>query len=100
MPKLKVSVPHSLEHDEVIERLKHFSEVIKQSYGERVSDLTETWRDDGLDFAFSAMGFSTTGEITVDPSGVHVNGSLPVAAMFFKGRIESGIRERLEKLLR
>jgi hypothetical protein len=46
------------------------------------------------------MGFSTTGEITVETRIVHVNGSLPAAAMFFKRRIETGIRERLEKLLR
>ena len=84
----------------MLERLQHFSEVIKESYGERVSDLTESWRDDGLDFAFSAMGFATTGAITVEATSVHVTSSLPVAAMFFKGRLENGLRERLEKLLR
>ncbi|MCA9103168.1 MAG: polyhydroxyalkanoic acid system family protein [Pirellulales bacterium] len=100
MPSLAVSVPHSLEHDEVIERLKHFAEIVKESYGERVSGLTESWRDDGLDFAFSALGFSTTGQVTVDSNIVRVDSTLPAAALFFKGRIERGLQERLERLLR
>ena len=44
-------------------------------------------------------GFNIKGDLTVDPSEVKVVGSLPFAAMMFKGMIEQGVRDELVKVL-
>lgn len=99
MAKLKISQPHELSRDEAIERLQRFIEMAKAQYGSHVNDLQETWHEEGLDFSFRAMGFSTNGSLKVEASEVHLNGHLPLAAVMFKGKIEDAVRKNLSRVL-
>jgi len=99
MPKLSMSVPHSLGQEEAVERLKEHFSSIKEAYGEHVSRLEEQWDDHVLTFLFTTRGVTVNGTVTIDPSDVKVVARLPLAAMIFKGRIESQIRERLSQML-
>jgi len=45
------------------------------------------------------MGFSLSGRMDVKPGEVVMKGNYPLAAVPFKGKIESMIRERAEQLL-
>jgi hypothetical protein len=99
MPSLTISVPHTLTAEEATTRLKSFFAKLKERHADKMSNLEEAWDGNRLDYAFSTFGFNIKGDMNVDPSEVRVNGSLPFAAMMFKGKIEQSVREELEKVL-
>jgi hypothetical protein len=99
MPSLTISVPHSLSAEEATARLKTFFARLKERYQDKMSSLEEQWSGNKLDYSFSTFGFSIKGDLNVEPGEVKVNGSLPFAAMMFKGKIEQSVREELEKVL-
>jgi hypothetical protein len=99
MPSLLITTPHTLTAEEATARLKSFFQKLKDRHADKVSNLEESWDDNRLSYAFSTYGFNIKGDLTVEPGEVKVNGSLPFAAMMFKGKIEQTVREELEKLL-
>ncbi len=99
MSRLKMSVPHELSQDEALRRIKNLLEEVKTQFSDKISNLYEQWDGYEGNFGFSAMGFSVSGTLTVEDDEVEISGNLPLAAMFFKGKIESTIRERAEALL-
>lgn len=99
MPKSTVTVPHQLGKDEALERIKTILVKAKEQYGDRITDLQETWNDQGGTFSFRAMGFKISGSLDVTDNDVKINGDYPFAAIPFKGTIEATLRERAERLL-
>ena len=99
MPSLSISIPHNLSAEEATSRLKTFLEKLKERHQDKVSNLEESWDNNRLNYAFSTYGFAIKGDLTAEPNEVKVNGSLPFAAMMFKGKIEQTVREELERLL-
>jgi len=99
MPSLSITTAHALGTEEATARLKKFFGKLKERHQDKMSDLQEQWQDNRLEFGFSTYGFAIKGDLVVDPNEVRINGSLPFAAMMFKGKIEQGVRDELEKLL-
>lgn len=99
MPKLSFSVPHSLEKSEARSRLEAFAERVREKYQGQVKDVKEWWEGDNLCFGFRTMGVNIDGQLAVEDDHLDVNGNLPFSAMMFKGRIESSLKEELEKLM-
>jgi putative polyhydroxyalkanoate system protein len=99
MPKFGVRVPHTLTKDEARSRLERFVEMIEMKYADKVSDLRQSWEGDTLKFHFKSYGIALDGGITVEDNELNLAGDLPFAAMMFKGKIESEIRESLEKIV-
>jgi len=99
MPSLNMRTSHALGREEAIRRLKDKFSLAQAAYQEHVSDLHEEWNDGQCAFDFKAVGMQVAGTVTVDDSEVSVEAGLPLAAMIFKGAIESKIREELDKLL-
>jgi putative polyhydroxyalkanoate system protein len=99
MPKFSVQVPHLLPQTEARSRLERFAESLQQKFQNQVSELHQAWEDDTLRFRFKTYGIPLDGGITVGEKEVNVDGNLPFSAMMFRGKIESTIREQLERLL-
>jgi len=99
MPKMSVTVPHSLGLEQAVEKLKGFVPKIKEKYQGQVSNLEENWADNTLNFGFTTFGFPIKGAIAVEPSEVKLDGDLPFAAMMFKGKIEQEFKDALARLL-
>ncbi len=99
MPKFGVTVPHNLTKDEARSRLERFVEVLQQKFEGKVSDLNQSWDGDTLNFGFKTFGIQLTGGITVADNELKLDGDLPFAAMMFRGKIESDIKEQLEKIV-
>jgi len=57
------------------------------------------WALDVLNFSFSTMGLAISGAMNVEDSQVSVRGQLPLAAAFFRGKIEQTIRSELLSVL-
>jgi hypothetical protein len=100
VPKFKIDVPHELSGEEAHDRLRRFSESMHAKYGDQVKDMHQTWEDNVLSFGFKTLGVRIDGKIAVEEDKLTVAGDLPFAAMMFKGKIESEIRQQLERLVR
>jgi hypothetical protein len=99
MPKFNVTVPHTLAQAEAADRLNRFAEVLREKFKDSVSDLDQSWEGNVLAFHFKTFGFPLSGKIAVGDHDLVVDGDLPFTAMMFKGKIESSIREQLERLM-
>ncbi|HMO13402.1 MAG TPA: polyhydroxyalkanoic acid system family protein [Pirellulaceae bacterium] len=95
MPKIKLNVPHELERDDVINRLKRVRDDIQANYGSQISKLHEEWRDDSIEFAITAAGITVQGMIFVMHQEVRIESSFPLMAMPFRGLIETQIRKTI-----
>jgi Putative polyhydroxyalkanoic acid system protein (PHA_gran_rgn) len=100
MPKFNVTVPHSLSAEEATGRLEHFVEVLREKFQDQVSELEQSWEAGTLNFRFKTYGIPLSGKINVTDSALVMDGDLPFTAMMFSGKIESAIREQLERLVR
>ena len=99
MPKMNVTIPHQLGKQVAADRLSHFLDRVRDKYQDQISDLHQTVDGDSLDFGFKTYGIDVRGRLTVSEDQLHLDGDLPIAAMMFKGKIESAIQAELEKLL-
>lgn len=99
MPKLALSVPHTLSQEEATRRLQERLNVARQTFQDRVQNLEEHWEGHRLTFRFNTFGFSIQGDVASEPAEVQVNAELPLAAMMFKGMIEQQVREELSRVL-
>lgn len=99
MPKFGVRVPHELSQQEARSRLDRFAERLQQKFEGQVSGLEQSWEGDTLRFQFKTYGIQLTGGIAVTENELNLDGELPFSAMMFRGKIESAIREQLEKLV-
>ncbi|MBA2114916.1 polyhydroxyalkanoic acid system family protein [Bremerella alba] len=100
MPGFKVEVPHPLGQEEAASRVKSLLEHLRGRFDGQVKDMQQTWtEEDVMQFSFKTAGLTIKGEMDVQPNSVVVSGDLPFAAMLFKGRIESSIKEELAKCL-
>jgi putative polyhydroxyalkanoate system protein len=100
MPKFNVTVPHPLSQPDARERLNRFADVLGEKFKDQVSDLQQNWEGDTLNFSFKSYGIQLKGGVTVADKQLNVDGELPFTAMMFKGKIESAIKEQLEKLMK
>jgi putative polyhydroxyalkanoate system protein len=99
MPRISVTVPHSLGKEAAGQRVSHVIDELKDRYGGEVDDLEESITGDTRRFAFSARGFRITGQMMVRDSEVRFECQLPLVAAPFQGRVKSEVKARLEALL-
>jgi len=100
VPKFNVTVPHTLSQEDAKSRLERFAESLEARFQDKVSDLSQSWEGNSLSFAFKTFGIKIGGKIDVNDDNLAVQGDIPITAMVFKGKIESDIREQLERLMR
>lgn len=99
MPKFNIEVPHMLTQQEAKSRLAKFTDTLQQKFQNQVSDLQQSWNSDTLHFQFKTFGIQLAGDITVGETSLGVAVDLPFTAMMFKGKIESTIRDELQRLM-
>ena len=99
MPSIKISVPHKLGADEARKRIKNLISDAQRQFGDKVSDVKESWDGNRGDFSFRAMGFSVSGILKVESAVAGVEINLPFAALPLKSRVEKEISNRAKELL-
>ncbi len=99
MPKFSVTVPHALSQPEASERLNRFAYILREKFKDSVGDLEQNWEGNVLAFRFKTFGIPISGKVAVGEKDLVVDGDLPFTAIMFKGKIESSIREQLERLM-
>lgn len=99
MPKLEVTVPHKLTEQEALARLKNMISDLQKQFAGTVTNVQENWNGNLNHFSFQLMGYKVAGTLSVGPSEIALNSDLPFAAIPFRGKIESSIREKATQLL-
>lgn len=99
MPSFSTQVPHPLSQQDAVEKLKGLMDSLKTKYKETASEVQGTWAGNVMDFSMKVMGFKIAGKVTVEDKQARVEGSLPLAAAMFRGRIEESIKTELQKEL-
>ena len=99
MPKFHLTVPHPLSQQDATQKLNGFIDLLRSRYKDQLSGLEESWDANVLSFAFKTYGIQVNGKITVNDHQLDLDGDLPFAAMMFKSKIESAIRDELTKLM-
>ncbi len=99
MPSLTLTVPHQLGQQAAIDRIKPVLASLQERYQSQIKDLEQSWAGNVLNFVFRTMGMNIKGEMSVDDDQVKVDGTIPMAALMFKGKIEQTLRDELTKLL-
>src|SRR3989344_7888133 len=99
MALLHISVPHELAQKEAATRLRNLLTELKDKSSGKITDLQESWSGDQSKFSFNTMGFLVSGTLTVRESDVVLDGNIPFAALPFKWRMESMIRDQVNQLL-
>jgi len=80
-----------------MQRLQAFIDKIRGR--SEISDLQESWSENVLNFSFRTFGFTVQGMTTVDDDRVRMEGTLPMAALPFRGKIESTVHQELARML-
>ena len=99
MPSFGSQVEHQLGQPAAVARLETFIDKVREQYQGQVSGLTEEWNENVLTFSFTAYGIQIQGTLTVEETAVTLDGTLPFAAIAFKGKIESSLAEELKQAL-
>jgi predicted NBD/HSP70 family sugar kinase len=99
MPQFSVSVPHNTTKDVATEKVKKMLDHVAEKYADQVKNLEQHFEGDKLVFSFKTLGITVSGEGTVDAENVNIKGNIPFAAMMFKGKIESSLRDSLVRLM-
>ncbi len=99
MPKFSTEVTHQLGTQAATDRLKSFLEQVSERYQDQVSSLSGDWNDNVLTFSLTTYGFKIDGTLTVEEQLARLSGNLPMAAAFFRGKIEESISGELQRAL-
>ena|SRR6266404_4849350 len=99
MPSLNVSVGHRLSQDEALRRIQSAVAQAKTQHSDKIDNLRESWKGYVGAFQISARNQQVSGTVTVNPSDVTVQTSLPFVALVFKPMIESRMRDELARIL-
>ena len=99
MAKLDIAIPHQLPPAEALKRIQGLLRKLQEDQKDMISNVSETWEGNEGEFSFSAKGFDLAGKIRVEDNFVSINGQLPFALSFFKGKISQVIEEKAGKLL-
>lgn len=100
MASFNVNVPHQKSRDQAADRLRQFSDIVLADLPTGVTDVDEQWQPDGsLNFAFKAMGMQLSGNMVIGDKQVEVTGTMPFAALPFRGAIQAKIEEQINKAL-
>ena len=90
---------HSMPQDAAKEWVGNQLPELLGRFGDSVSNVNHTWRDDVLDFSFRARGFNISGTLEVADTELILEMGIPFLARPFQGRIEAEIGRWLDESL-
>ena len=99
MAKMSINVPHHLEREVALARIKELLPQVKEKQKDRIQDLTEKWNGNVCTFGFTVKSLKISGRLEVNHSAVQLDGEIPWTIALLKGIIERTIRTEAEKLL-
>ncbi|MBI2591823.1 MAG: polyhydroxyalkanoic acid system family protein [Candidatus Brennerbacteria bacterium] len=100
MPNFQTSVNHNLSEQEALVRMHKFFKDARIELSHIISGAKEEWNGNVCDLKFSIFGFEISGRLIVKSPEIEFAGDIPLAALFFKDRIETIIRYQADIIFR
>ena len=72
---------------------------MKDQYSNLIIDLKEEWKDHKGKFSFKVKGYQISGTLEIGSKDIKIEGEIPWALSFFKGKIEKILIEKVHDLL-
>lgn len=99
MPSFSTEVAHDLGREAATDRLKLFLDKVRERYKDQVASLSGEWQGSVLNFSLTTYGINVSGTLTVEDRVARLEGTLPFAAMPFRGKIQESIASELQREL-
>jgi len=96
---MKVSIPHK---DTQIGAITHVKKILNESRAQmaaHLTDVTEAWQGNVLNFAFTAQKNHISGTLEVKDHSFELYAKLPLMMRMFEGRIQKMIEDETKKML-
>jgi hypothetical protein len=97
--QITISIPHKHSTEEVKSRLANAIADARGKHPTIFAGARETWTGNRMDFTFSAMGQTATGDIVIEPNVVHLHLNLPWVLAMLAERIKPQLEAEGRKLL-
>jgi hypothetical protein len=97
--QISLSFPHNLTEAEAKSRLVRAIADAKMKHPSIMAGSQETWTGNRMDFRFTVMGQSVTGDVVVDPKTVLLHIHLPMILAMLADRIKPQIESEGRRLL-
>ncbi len=81
-----------------MQRIKQMLVDQRKAIEQNATDVKTEWKDNVLDFAFTAQGTHIKGTLTVTDTEFDVYAKLPLMYRLFEGQIEKMIKGEMEKI--
>jgi hypothetical protein len=95
---MQFKIPHKTTRTEAISRIKNMLKEHEDKIAQNATNVKTEWKDNVLDFEFTAQGTHITGKLTVTENEFDVYAKLPLMYRLFEGRIEKMIAEEMKKM--
>ena len=96
---MKIIIKHNVEYGRAVECSDEILKELAQTHKDKISEMQYSRTDNITDFSFKVMSFRVKGKLTVNIDNILIDGTLPLAASFFKNIIENTIRQHAEELI-
>jgi hypothetical protein len=93
--RMHIVVPHKFTQDEAVTKIKQALAQAKGQIERNAQDVTTSWDQSTLTFAFTAQGSRIKGTLQVLDKEFVLDATLPLMWRLFEGRIEKAIKEQL-----
>ena len=95
---MKVTRKHNLTRAEAKEKIEKLLPSLERQYGQFICNITSSWKEDVMEFSFSAQGFNITGNAQVNDVDTTVFLDIPFLLKLLEGKILSTIEETLDDI--
>lgn len=95
---MEVTKKHNLTRDEAKEKVEKFLPFLKRRYGQFVCNVSSSWKEDIMEFSFTAQGFNITGNVQVTEVDTTVFLDIPFLLKLLEGKILSTIEGTLDDI--
>ncbi len=95
---MQFKIDHKTTQQAAIRKLKKMIEDQQKSIAEHATDVKTDWKDNMLEFGFTAQGTKITGTVTVTDTHFDIYAKLPLMYRLFEGKIEKMIAAEAAKI--
>jgi hypothetical protein len=94
--EVSIKYDSSLDEKEVSKRLNTLVINLKKDYKGKFNNFKTSWNNNNLKFSFNTHVCEFKGNLIVESNKVVLEYSLPVTAMFFKGKIINTLKKQIK----
>ena len=99
---MKIEYRHGASPGEAYEKIDGLLTALERRYGDQVSKARKSWNEakNRMEFSLEVRGMGLSGDLSLVGDRAVMEIKLPLLARAFSGRIESTMREELDKLFK